>query len=247
MNARRIEIGPLAVLAGSVLLLVSLFLDWYELQPGAGFTAFTVFEFLDIVLASLALAGGAGALGRVLRGAADGPGDRALDRVAPGVAIAALILVLSQVFNHPPAAVGDDALSGQWLALGGASLMTAGAVLDAARISFAVNVSPRERSTRRERPVAAQPPVATEPVVAPPVSDEPPAEEARVAETEVKEELYPDTERHGPIGAWDPETAGQETQAMDAPSPAGDEDPTSGRTGEPDRHEDDEPPAAAGR
>lgn len=226
MNARRIEIGPLAVLAGSLLLLVSLFLDWYELQPGDGFTAFTVFEALDLVLATLALAGAAGALGRVLRGEGDGPGDRALDQVAPGVAISALVLVLSQVFNHPPAAVGDDALLGQWLALGGASLMTAGAVLDAARISFAVNVSPRERTTRRARPVAAQPPVATEPVVAPRASEEPPpAEEARVAEPEVQDELYPEPVRPGPIGAWDPETGGQETEAMDVPSPGDDEEP----------------------
>ena len=67
MNARRIEIGPLAVLAGSLLLLVSLFLDWYELQPDTGFTAFTVFEFLDLLLAALALLGGAAALGRLLR------------------------------------------------------------------------------------------------------------------------------------------------------------------------------------
>ena len=222
MNPRRIEIGPLAVLAGSLLLLVSLFLDWYELQPDAGFTAFTVFEFLDLVLATLAIAAGAGALGRLLRGTGDGPGERVLDQVAPGVAIAALILVLSQVFNHPPAAVGDDALSGQWLALGGAALMTAGAVLDAARISFAVNVSPRERSTRRERPGAPETPGATpvtDPEVAARVSDAPPAAEARAVEPEVKEELYPDTDRQGPIGAWDPETAGQETQAMDAPLP----------------------------
>ena len=40
-----------------------------------------------------------------------------------------------------------------------------------------------------------------------------------MVEPEVKEELYPDTDRQGPIGAWDPETAGQETQAME---PAGD-------------------------
>ena len=230
MNARRIELGPLAVLAGSLLLLVSLFLDWYELQPGAGFTAFTVFEFLDIVLATLALAGGAGALGRVLRGMGDGPGERILDQVAPGVAIAVLILVLSQVFNHPPAAVGDDALSGQWLALGGAALMTAGAVLDAARISFALNVSPRERSTRRERPATPGAPAVTDSDVAARVSDAPPAAEARAVEPEVKEELYPDTDRQGPIGAWDPETAGQETQAMDAPLPGEDGSPTSGRT-----------------
>lgn len=240
MNARRIEIGPLAVLAGSLLLLVSLFLDWYEPRPGEGFTAFTVFEFLDLVLAALALVGMAGALGRVLRGTGDGPGESALEQVAPGVAIAALILVLAQVFNHPPAAFGRDALLGQWLALGGASLMTAGAVLDAARISFAVNVSPRERSTRRERPDTPRAPTVTDPAVAARVADAPPAAEARVVEPEVKEELYPDTDRQGPIGAWDPETSGQETEAMEPPL-AGEDERELGR------HEDDEPPAAAGR
>ncbi|MBA3357966.1 MAG: hypothetical protein H0U20_00765 [Thermoleophilaceae bacterium] len=55
------------------------------------------------------------------------------------------------------------------------------------------------------------------------MSDAPPAAEARAVEPEVKEELYPDTDRQGPIGAWDPETAGQETQAMDAPLPGEDE------------------------
>jgi hypothetical protein len=239
MNARRIEIGPVAVLAGSLLLLVSLFLDWYELQPGSGFTAFTVFELLDLVLAALALAGAAGALTRILRGTGDGPGDTALEQVAPGVAISALILVLSQVFNHPPAAVGDDALSGQWLALGGAALMAAGAVLDAARISFAVNVSPRERSTRRARPDSGSASV-TDPAVAARVADAPPAAEARVVEPEVKEELYPDTERQGPIGAWDPETAGQETEALESPLLDESEDQTI-------RREADDPPPAAGR
>jgi hypothetical protein len=163
-----------------------------------------------------------------------------VEQVAPGVAIAALILVLSQVFNHPPPAVGREALLGQWLALSGAALMTAGAVLDAARISFAVNVSPREHSTRRERPGSSRGPAVTDPAVAARVADAPPAAEARVVEPEVKEELYPDTDRQGPIGAWDPETAGQETEAMDAPVPDDAEDPTV-------RHESGEPPPAAGR
>ena len=232
MNARRIEIAPLAVLAGSLLLFVSLFLDWYELRPDTGFTAFTVFEVLDLILSALALIGAAAALARLARGG-EGPGTGGLDRAAPGVAAAALLLVLSQVVNHPPAAVGEDALSGQWLALGGAALMASGAVLDAARISFAMNVSARDRSARRERSSPA-PAGAAAPPGATAGSDEPPPyEEARAAEPEVQEELYPDTHRDGPIGAWDPETgvgadpSGQETQAMPAP---GSEDPSGQET-----------------
>ena len=47
-SARRdtqIPVGPLVAAIGAVLLIVSLFVDWYE-----GLTAFTVFEFIDLLL-----------------------------------------------------------------------------------------------------------------------------------------------------------------------------------------------------
>ena len=43
-------LGPLVAALGALLLIVSLFLDWYE-----DLTAFTVFEFLDLLLFGLAL------------------------------------------------------------------------------------------------------------------------------------------------------------------------------------------------
>ena len=58
---RRIEAGPVLVGLGALVLLVSLFLDWY--QPAV--TAWESFEVLDLLLAALgieALVGAAGAI-----------------------------------------------------------------------------------------------------------------------------------------------------------------------------------------
>jgi len=125
----RIPIGPLVATIGAVLLVVSLFLDWYEDRTG-----FTVFEMLDLLLVAAALAvvaqlaGGMGLVKPVVTPA------RGL-----AVTIATLVIVASQVINHPPAAVGEvDKELGIWLALSGAALMVAGAVLATARISLAV-------------------------------------------------------------------------------------------------------------
>ena len=49
---RRIEAGPVLVGLGALLLLISLFLDWY--QPAV--TAWEAFEVLDLLLAALAIA-----------------------------------------------------------------------------------------------------------------------------------------------------------------------------------------------
>ena len=48
---RRFDIGPLIVAVGSLVLLVSLFLDWY-----GGETAWGAFEVADVLIAALALA-----------------------------------------------------------------------------------------------------------------------------------------------------------------------------------------------
>jgi hypothetical protein len=148
----QIPVGPLVAAVGAILLIVSLFLDWYE-----GITGFTVFEFLDLLLVGFALVtlvSLAGAMG-VFR-----PGVR------PGlplvVAVLALLVVLSQVVNDPPAVAGPrgtDQDTGIWLALAGAALMVAGAVLSTARI--ALSVEPRERGADR----SAAPPPSEEPTI----------------------------------------------------------------------------------
>ncbi len=121
---------------GAVMLIVSLFLDWYH-----GITGFTVYEFLDLLLVLLALATIAslvGGLGVVQPARAPG--------VALAVSIFTVFVVASQLVNDPPAvagAVGPGKAIGIWLALGGSVLMVAGALLSYARISL--NVETRRR------------------------------------------------------------------------------------------------------
>ena len=141
----RIDVGPPIAIVGALLLIVSLFLDWYE----PGITAWTVFEVLDLVLAALALGcvlGAAARLGAAL------PGGRPLRNRVAVLGVLALVLVLSQVINHPPAAVGEDPETGLWLGLGGAGLLAVGGLLSVTRISFAVDVE-----ERAERPPSAPP------------------------------------------------------------------------------------------
>jgi hypothetical protein len=128
-------VGPLVAALGAVLLIVSLFLDWYE-----GFTGFTAFEFLDLLLVLLALvtiASLAGGLGLVKPAVSPG--------VSLGVALFTVLVVLSQVVNDPPLVIGPgrDKDIGVWLGLSGSALMVAGAVLAYAHISLAVETRPR--------------------------------------------------------------------------------------------------------
>jgi hypothetical protein len=133
----QVPVGPLVASIGAVLLIVSLFLDWYE-----QITGFTVFEFLDLLLVMLALAtiaSLAGGLGLVRPAVSP--------RVSLAVAIFTVLVVASQVINDPPAVagqVGPGRDVGIWLALGGAGLMVVGAVLGYARISLAVETRRRE-------------------------------------------------------------------------------------------------------
>jgi hypothetical protein len=137
----QLAVGPLVAAVGAVLLIVSLFLDWYE-----GLTGFTVFEFIDLLLVLLALvtiASLAGGLGLVKP--APSP------TISLGVALFTIFVVLTQIVNDPPAVVGPDAQEqdiGIWLGLSGAALMVAGAVLGYASISLAFE--PRSRGTDRE-------------------------------------------------------------------------------------------------
>ena len=142
MNAQptrpqQVPVGPLVASVGAVLLIVSLFLDWYE-----QITGFTVFEFLDLLLVMLALATIASLVGGLgLVRPAPSPG------VSLAVAIFTVAVVASQVVNHPPAAAGDGGPGkdvGIWLGLAGAGLMVVGAVLGYARISLAVETRRRD-------------------------------------------------------------------------------------------------------
>jgi hypothetical protein len=157
MRETQIPIGRLVGALGGLLLIVSLGLDWYDELSG-----FTSFEFLDLLLVVLALvsiAALAAALG-LLRTPL-----RAGTELVVGVT--ALVVVLSQLINHPPAGVERDLETGAWLGLAGAVLMVLGAVLATARIAIAVE--PRSRGAAATPP--PQPPPASE---EPTVRSEPP-------------------------------------------------------------------------
>jgi hypothetical protein len=132
----RFDAGTGLVAVGAVLLLVSLFIDWYD--PGGD--AWAVFESLDLVLAGAAVCGllavaprfGAGGLGRAL----------------PLITAVAFAIVVVQLFD-PPAIVSDsDLATGAWLALAATAIMAGGALLGAASISVTVDVRGRERRRR---------------------------------------------------------------------------------------------------
>ena len=128
-DARTIEAGMLLIGAGALLLLISLFLEWYK--PGV--EAWDVLEVWDLVLAGLAV----GALVAVASRLGFGPPRPASWLIGP--AIAALVIVLYLLIDPPPAVVDGDVSTGLWLALAAAVLMTAGALLSVARISVAIN------------------------------------------------------------------------------------------------------------
>jgi hypothetical protein len=126
-----IPIGPLVAAIGGVLLIVSLGLDWYG--KFSAFTAFEVWDLVLLVLGVLTLALLAAALGLL----------RTSMRPGTGLALgaAALIIVLTQLINHPPAGVDLEEGTGLWLGLAGSALMLLGAVLSTARL--AISVEPR--------------------------------------------------------------------------------------------------------
>ena len=153
----QLAIGPLVAAVGAVLLIVSLFLDWYE-----GLTGFTVFEFIDLLLVLLALATiGSLAGGMGLVKPAPSPA------ISLGVALFTIFVILTQIINDPPAVVltGPEKDIGIWLGLAGAALMVAGAVLGYASISLAFE--PRSRDSDRDVTGASSPPPPPRPGPAP--------------------------------------------------------------------------------
>ncbi len=132
---RKLDAGALLVAAAALLLTVSLFLDWFGIG-GEGVTAWQAFEVLDLVL--LAAAG-------VAVAAAFGPLD---DRLLVAAAGVALLVVVSQLIQAPPAGQGAGIETGAWLALASALGLAGGAALTSAQIAVTVDVQGRERRPR---------------------------------------------------------------------------------------------------
>jgi hypothetical protein len=167
MNARpretQIPIGPLLAAIGGVLLIVSLGLDWYG--PYSGFSSFEFLDLLLVVLALVTFAELAAALGLLRTPLRSG--------TPLVVGVVALLIVLSQLINHPPVGNERDVETGLWLGLAGTALMLAGAILSTARIAIAVE--PRTRTSAAPAPPPSSAPAASTPPPdqAPTVADEP--------------------------------------------------------------------------
>ena len=146
---RRLEAGPLLVSLGALLLLVSLFLNWYT----GDVTAWEAFEVWDVVLFVLAL--GAIAVGLGLTTQDVELTDR---RLLPAAVAAVAVIVVSQILDPPPAASASDPDTGIWLALGGALLMVVGAVLTFGRVHLSLTVEGREPRRRHVAAVDARGP-----------------------------------------------------------------------------------------
>jgi hypothetical protein len=151
----RFDAGTGLIAIGAVLLLVSLFVDWY--RPGGD--AWAVFEALDLVLAGAAIC--------ALLAVAPRLGSGGLGRALPIIAAAAFAIVVVQLIDPPPIVADSDLETGAWLALAATAIMAGGALLGAASISVTVDVRGRERRRRtaaidaREgaaEPAEAQPP-----------------------------------------------------------------------------------------
>ena len=161
--ARNLEAGMLVLAVGALLLLISLFMDWYERD----IEAWRAFEAWDLVLAVLAIGALVAAAGRL------GYGPPRPASWLIGSSLGALLIVLHAIINPPPAVAGADPSTGLWIALVATILMTAGALMSVARISFAIDAAgapsaaaPRGRtSTRfaRGRERADEPLAPTEP------------------------------------------------------------------------------------
>src|SRR3954452_13700618 len=144
---RRFDIGPLIVALAALVLLVSLFLDWYGDQ-----SAWDAFELADVVLAGLALAALVTAAGLITDTVAFV--DR---RWLPALSGAAALIVIAQLLSPPPTVGGADPQEGAWLAFAAVLVMVAGTVVSMARVSFSVAIEGRE-PRRRVAAVDHRPP-----------------------------------------------------------------------------------------
>src|SRR3954467_1964845 len=93
--SRRFEVGPILVALGALVLLVSLFLDWY-----GSLTAWEAFEVVEVLLASLAVAALVISVGQLM------PDLEYVERRRLPVVVLARALLRAAVTTTPPPAPG---------------------------------------------------------------------------------------------------------------------------------------------
>jgi hypothetical protein len=221
---RRFEAGPALVALGAIVLLVSLFLEWYI----PGITAWDAFEVFDVLLTALAVAALAAALGLLA------PELAYIDRAWLPVTVGAVVVIVaSQLLDPPPAAADTERGTGGWLALAGAGVMVAGTILTFGSVRFAVEVQrrdPRRRvaavDARREgertgadRPAAEREPWADAPDRAAPAEASGDArKDARDAARAARDKQAEAAEEHPRAGRAGPHLD-LATQPLDPPEP----------------------------
>jgi hypothetical protein len=201
---RKIDIGSALSGVGAALLLVSLFLNWFE----PGLTAWEVFEIIDLLLAGIAIC-----VLVLVAGDIGGSDSDSVKRSLVGLGAVAVVLVGSQLINHPPAAFHSAIMSGAWLGLCGAIAILGGASMSVSRITFAVNISQRlprpSQSGRTGEQDTKESTAQRNQSTGEPTS----SSQVAQAESEIAGELYPEPDRQGrPIGSNDPETYRQKRQ-----------------------------------
>jgi peptidoglycan/LPS O-acetylase OafA/YrhL len=135
---QRFDGGQALIALGAVVLLVSLFLDWYGFGLDGSVTAWTSFEIIDLLLAGLAI----GALAAIV--APRFSAGASAGRAGTAAALVAFVLVVVSLIDPPPAVSNAELEFGAWLALAATALMAIGAMLSLARISISVSVRGRD-------------------------------------------------------------------------------------------------------
>src|SRR5262245_58947944 len=141
----RIDARPAFALLGGGLLLIGLFITWYQVPatpPAVGKVpvgnAWHVFETLDLVMAAAGIAALYAAWEQLTGRYRFGEGW-----LLPA-SLVALVVVASQILDPPPAAGLDpEAATGAWLALAGSASMVVGGILGMANVSFAMELEDR--------------------------------------------------------------------------------------------------------
>jgi len=153
MSRRPVDAGAAVAAGGSVLLLISLFLDWYG-DDGTGYSAWTLFEVIDLLLAAIALLAISTFVSR------SGIEPRLPQAPLLVLGGAAVVLTVSQLIDAPPAVQrGEfDIQTGAWLALAGSALLLAGAFMSVARVSFSVEQRAPRASEAETETVKMPPP-----------------------------------------------------------------------------------------
>jgi hypothetical protein len=190
---RRFELGPILVTLGAMLLLVSLFLDWY-----GPLSAWDAFEVVDVMLATLAVVAVLAAAGAVAPDLA-----YVERRWLPLLVLVVAVLVAAEIIDPPPAAADLSADTGAWIAFGAAVVMLLGAVLSVGRVSLQVAVEGRDVRQRVAAVDERQQTTESGAVVAP--GGDAPAAVAPDPSTEPTQAVAPDP--------TEPATGGRTTRA----------------------------------